>query len=265
MQCGRIVIATPTQSSETCVLDAARRPHGDSGREIDYYQEAITLQREVRTELVRWLHHQKRQSETSIWDRPITITLLGTVVLGLLTTAWQMSETRRQVQLAHDRTLTNQRMELLKDMPKTYEILGTALNNLFETVLWIAEETNKLVATTGEAKKRSEEAITKWKALIVGYDAQLVSTEPLDGILARVGIVYASRDVRDGAATLLTKWTEFRDAFERVNGRWNASQSMAAEDIKEMESVRQARKGALEASKSQLLTSMTNELFSRQH
>jgi len=78
-----------------------------------------------------------------IWDRPIVVTLIGSVILGLVTTAWQIKESESQIELEYERTLISEQMSLLQEFPNKYEAVGNILNAWFTRVTWIAEETNK--------------------------------------------------------------------------------------------------------------------------
>jgi len=217
--------------------------------------------RELTAGLLRELTASVRRSnepkpKESWWDRPIVITLIGTVALGLLTTAWQLFARKREMALMAKQTLINEQTQLLKELPGTYERIGEIVNSWFLTVIWIAEETNKPQTTV------TTESITRWKTKTGDLEARYSQAEPLWGVLARIGVVYASGAVRNGASALSDRWDEFGAAFQAFAGAWNSSQRLASADIQNADATRKARLKQLEDAKRALLTDMTKELFS---
>jgi len=192
----------------------------------------------------------------SLWDRPIMITLIGSVALGVLTTAWQLFARKREMALMAKQTLINEQTQLLKELPRTYEHIGEIVNSWFVTVIWIAEETNK------SQDEKTAANIVRWKAKADDLEVRYSKAEPLAGLLARIGVVYSSEAVRNGAKALSDRWREFADAFQAFSLAWNASQKLAPADIQDARTTRQARLAQLESTKESLLAGMTNELFS---
>lgn len=215
------------------------------------------LHRKLLRELTTWVHRQNTAPRSeSAWDRPIVITLIGSVLLGLLTTAWQTAAKRREIALMYKRTLIDEQMQLLKELPRIYEHIGETVNSWFATVIWIAEETNKTQDT------RTAQNIAEWKKKTADLEAIYGKAEPLTGLLARISVVYASPSVRSGAPDLSREWKEFVDAFQTLNRKWNASQQLSAADIQTAKDTRLTRLSRLEDTEKELMEKMTAELFS---
>lgn len=217
-----------------------------------YHEVRSNLYRELTT----WLHRQnERPQGSSFWDRPIAITLIGSVLLGLITTGWQMYEKRWQISLEYERNLIKERTQLLKEFASSYVPVAQIINGWYARVVWIADETNK------RQTKKTAQNILAWKKEVRELEAGYTKAESLEGVLTRIEIAYACPSVRMNAKDMASKWEGFVNEFQTFNRRWNDLQKLPPTDIVSTEKSRKDSLATLESSMTTLLEKMSGELF----
>jgi len=195
------------------------------------------------------------RGDKNFWDRPIVVALIGSVFLGLFTTAWQIKESKSRLELEYERILLSERMSLLQEFPSKYEAIGNILNAWFTRVTWIAEETNK--TTT----KKTRDNINVWRKAIYNLETKYQESGSLDGHLARIGVSYRCPAVKESANKLLIEWHLFQNTFQEFNQEWNDNQKLLPGAIEKAKAERVRILGSLEMKQKELIENMSGELF----
>lgn len=213
---------------------------------------------EVFTQLAEFLRQRNYPSRKCcpFLDRPIVLTIIGTVAVGIVTTWWQIGEDRRASNLQYQQSLLGRKYELLRTFPIVYQKSGNTVNNWLVHVLWRAEEKNK------PDSERSEKNISRWTDEIARLQEEYPKVEPVDGILAQIEALFSSNDVRKRAASLRKKWLEFEQLTRQTNRQYNIDESLTAKQIETAENSRRRILNDVESLKDELIQKMGEELAS---
>ncbi len=195
------------------------------------------------------------KNKINFWDRPIVVTLIGGVLLGLVTTAWQMQENRARLDLEYERTLIAERKSLLQEFSSKYETIGNIVNAWFTRVIWIAEEKNK------PATPATRKNIDEWTKAAYALEAKYQESGSLDGLLARIGVSYRCSAVREASDKFILEWHSFQNAFQEFNRKWNDKQKLSSSDIQKAKADRIDILNRLEMKQKELVGKMGEELF----
>jgi hypothetical protein len=207
-------------------------------------------------ELVKFLR-EKNKPETKRWsflDRPIILTLLGSVFLSLVTSCWQTSEQHASLHLQHERSLTDQKLSLLRAFPIVYQGAGNTFNSYLKHILWRGLEKNK------PKKQRDTASIEKFSAEIQRLQAELYKTEPIDGVLSQIESLFLSSEVRSTANEMRLKWSEFEKLGGEIIAAYNISESLTATEFQQFETELNELIRKIEDLKDTLIRQMGHEL-----
>jgi hypothetical protein len=202
------------------------------------------LREEVLVELSKFLRarNTEKKSFLSNLNRPIVITLIGTVFITLLTTYWSTLQHRLDF-----------KYELLNTVPSAHQKSGNILNHWLEHVLWIAEERSKPRA------KQDVKALDEWSKRVAALQQEYAKTDSLDGILTKVEAIYVREEVRSRARRMKTTLTGLEDLLQTTNRAYNPTQSLKSEQIRVIRAQRIKLVSELNTLKDELLAEMAKE------
>jgi hypothetical protein len=208
---------------------------------------------EVLLELAAFLRQRNATPDRrpAFLDRPIVLTLIGGVLLTLLTTWWQVSEKRTELDLEYARHRMDQKSELLRSLPSVYEKSGNILNQWLMDVLWMADEQNK------HSEKR---VIKSYSSEILGLQADFGKTENPEGILRLIQVEFVAPTVRTSATEMLDKWKQFTELLTQTNREYSLHQSLTPEQIQQLGGVREIIRKDLNSDEEHLTQEAAREL-----
>lgn len=218
-------------------------------------EELRNTRKDIFSELLKFL--RSKNTKPNIWDRPIAITLVGGVALTLITTLWNSLETRRQDDVEYKRAIfkdvyIKEQIELIKNFPKAFDNTGTIVNSWLTHILWVAEEKNE--------KNTRSNVIKKWEEEIKRLQHKYESSEPLEGMLKQIQVMFACQTLRNSAQILYEKWQEFTQLHHTVNRDYNDGEKIIASDAKQYESKRKELLKQLERRKDIVIEGMSYEM-----
>ena len=176
----------------------------------------------------------------AFFDRPLVVTAVGTVAGGFLisiltlmwqrgeqerTREWQAFEQKRGQDLQFERSRIDQKFQLLRTFSTLVETNGNIINHRLLLVLWQAEEQNK------PADKQVKDRIDYWRKERHFFEKEQYKTEPLEGVLAQIGVIFGSDSVKQRAKTISDKWLDFERLLHGVNNKFYDSESLTVKDI----------------------------------
>jgi hypothetical protein len=214
----------------------------------------LQIRSELYEELLAWLRGQNAPKPWAFLDRPFVLTIMGGLAAGLLTTWWQASDKRREIDVAYQRTITGEQLSLMKEFDAAYENTGEIVNSWFARVVWIAEEANKpKTPATGRN-------IAEWKDQTHKLEERFSAAAPMDSVLLRVGVLYRCASVKATASQLLNTWRAYVDTFQAFNREWNEKQQLSKSQIDTAESSRRKMLADLKDLDEHLILRMAGEV-----
>lgn len=211
----------------------------------------LQLRREVYEQLLVWL---RRNSRRRFLDKPIVLTIVGGLIAGALTTYWQISEKRREMELTYQRAVAGEQIALITEFSGVYANTGATLNGWFTRVIWIADVSNE--PFTPEIQRN----VMQWKEQIQKLEERYAAAPPLDGVLSRIAVLYRCPSVSDTASEMLKEWNGYLEAFQAFNRRWNDRQELPQEEVDRAEASRRQALQRLEDLSEQLNRRMGGEI-----
>jgi len=203
------------------------------------------LKNEVLVELANYLRDlsNKPKNRVSFFDRPIVLTLIGTVLLTLATTYWGTMQHRYDLKL-----------ELLRTLPMAHQKTGNILNQRIVHVIWVAEENNKSKTEQCTANIKS------WSKKINFWEQEYAKADDVDGILSMVQALYVRPEVRRKAKAMKERFRKLVDLLQETNQIYNTTHSLPRERLKEIKVSRVKLINELDDLKDQILVDMGREL-----
>jgi hypothetical protein len=214
----------------------------------------LQIRLEIYKEILAWLRRKNAPKGWAFLDRPFVLTIMGGVAAGLLTTWWQASDKRREMEVTYQRAIAGEQLALVKEFDVAYENTAGIVNGWFARVIWIAEETNKLKTPT------TDKNIAEWKDQTHKLEERFLAAAPMDSVLLRVGVLYRCASVKNKASQMLNTWHTYVDTFQAFNRAWNEKQQLSKPEIDTAEGSRKKMLAELENLNEQLILRMAGEL-----
>jgi hypothetical protein len=228
--------------------------HAMPERMSDEKKSPPQIRLEVYEELLGWLRQQQSPKRWAFLDRPFVLTILGGVAAGLLTTWWQASEKRREIEVTYQRAIMSEQLSLVKELDATYQNTGEIVNGWFARVIWIAEEANR------PKSPGTEKNIAKWKDQTQKLEERFSTAPPLGSLLLRIAVLYRCPSVKNTASQMLQSWDAYVNTFQIFNRDWNEKQQLSKSQIDTAESARRKMLSDLEKFNEHLTRRMAGEI-----
>jgi type II secretory pathway pseudopilin PulG len=220
----------------------------------DEKRSPLQIRSEIYEELLVWLRRQNASRPSSFLDRPFVLTIMGGLTAALLTTWWQASDKRREMEVTYQRAVVSEQLSLVKEFDAAYENTGEIVNSWFARVIWIAEEANK--PNTPVADKK----IAEWKEQTHKLEERFSSAVPVESVALRISVLYRCASVKDAAAQTLKAWRAYVSTFQTFNRDWNERQQLSKSQIDATESSRKKMLAELERHHENLIAHMAGEV-----
>jgi hypothetical protein len=222
----------------------------------------------VRDELLNELREFIRQRNTrpsqrwAFLDRPIVITLLGVVIVGLITARWQLSDKRRELDLEYSRRRIDQQSQVVRSFPAVYLKSASILNHWLLDVLEMAGEQGNCREPWAAEGGPNERAIVKsYSSEILRLQDDFGKTENPEEPLGLVRIEFDSSDVRSSADKMLAQWKGFGQLMQDTNKEYNHHQSLPCQEIVRLNDTRTRMRDALDSHERDLIEAATREIW----
>jgi hypothetical protein len=204
---------------------------------------------------------REKRPRWEILDRPVTLTLFGTLGLGLLTLYWQTSETRRATEQTYQRALLDQRFEMVRILTRTYQKSSNVLTAKIVKTLVIAERRNALGdAMDSPENEKKKQVIDDIVRDVKELDKEFAELEPLDGVSAQLELLFDSPEVPEIARKLREKWIDFEVFANRIAVENNDAELRRKMDVAACMQERADRAAALDDLKNELLRAVRDEI-----
>jgi hypothetical protein len=182
--------------------------------------------------------NRKLSGRPSFVDRPFVVTLMGGIILWLLSAHWQTLQHRNDL-----------RLDLIRRLPSVLDTRANLLNSWIAHIEWIAD---------GKLKHGDQQKIDGWKSQLIQTEVEYFKSESFEDVLIPVEAAFDSPDVRATINRLDQTCEQFETLGQKASGTYNQSESLTPEQIASFKKERERLKDLLQKQKSKLLKAMAN-------
>lgn len=133
--------------------------------------------------------NRKLSGRPSFVDRPFVVTLMGGIILWLLSAHWQTLQHRNDL-----------RLDLIRRLPSVVDTRANLLNSWLAHIEWIAD---------GKLKHDDQKKIDGWESQLVQAEVEFFKSESFEDVLIPTEAAFNSRDVRKTVNELDQTCTQF--------------------------------------------------------
>ena len=196
---------------------------------------------EVLRELATFLRDRtgKDGKALAFLDRPIVLTLLGTIVLTLITQWWQASEQRHTLALQRQQILLDHKFEFLRQLSTDYNKQSNLLN---EYMMFSA---GYKLAAADPVRSKDKKALDASRVHILELLREYRQCPPLAGTLLSINALFVSDNVHTKVGALRREWDKFQSLTNELDTA--SPQELSSKRVSEMQTLEKASDSLLDA------------------
>jgi hypothetical protein len=162
-------------------------------------------------------------------DRPISVTLLGVVLLGAATTVWQTHQDNMKMRLQFQQSLVERRLDVIREFSKLYQRDLNILNGWLIRIKWISEEKLKPV------DQQSSKSVTLWADQIDQSFKEYTEAVPIDAALGEIRMLFRSDDIGIACSQFEHHWKAFEELLNEASREFGSKQALPTDRLNEIE------------------------------
>lgn len=191
--------------------------------------------------------------QTRVWyliNCPFVVTFLGALFVTTLSYSWQEELKKQEALSAYNRTIATHQINLLKELPSTFELSAGLLNDRFSRLLSMAKVRKK-----GDTDLENEA-----KLEIRMLEMQYHKAETPDGFLNLALSLFQCASVKDLGIQIKDEWKNFQGELELLIVGFNNYQ-LHREEIEKFEMSRNSSIEKMNKLLSEFMEGMSAELM----